>query len=82
MKQDGIRIYLEYAAVLDLHDLPNNSDLDMDKGSTAADVLRLGGVRDDQLRYVIPVINGAKRRIDTVLQDGDRLSLRLPLGGG
>jgi sulfur carrier protein ThiS len=82
MKRDSVRIHLEYAAVIDLRTLPNNTELDLQKGSTVADVLRLAGVRENQLGYVIPAINGARRRVDTVLQDGDRLSLRLPVGGG
>jgi sulfur carrier protein ThiS len=77
-----VRIHLEYAAVLHLPGLPNGGEVELSAGSTVADLLRRGGVREDQLRYVIPIVDGTRRRIDTVLEAGDRLVLRLPLGGG
>jgi hypothetical protein len=82
MPTHAIRIHLEYAAVLDLQGLPNRGELELPPGARVGDVLRLGGIRDEQAGYVISAVNGKRRRLDTVLQDGDRLSLRLPLGGG
>jgi hypothetical protein len=77
-----LRIHLEYTALLNLSGLPNGAVIDMPPGSTPADILRKGGVREDQLGAVIPVINGTRRRNDTPLEEGDRLTLRLPAGGG
>ena len=77
-----IRIHLEYAAVLELSGLPNGAHLDLPPGSTVADLLRRGGMREAHLGTVIPVVNGTRRRLEAPLEDGDRVSLRLPLGGG
>ena len=77
-----ITVFLEYAAILDLQDLPNHGRLSLQAGTTVADLLRRGRVREDQLHTVVAALNDVRRRLDTVLQDGDRLALRLPVGGG
>ena len=65
MSPERIRIHIAYAAVLHLSGLPNDADLDLPRGRTIADVLRRGGVREEQLGYVIPVVNGVRRSLET-----------------
>jgi sulfur carrier protein ThiS len=82
MERGPITVRVEYAAVLHLPGLANGTSVALAAGSTVADLLRKGGVPADKARFVIPVVNGAKSRLDASLSDGDRVVLRLPMGGG
>ena len=77
-----MKIHLEYTAVLDARGASSGSTLDLPNGTVVADVLDLLHVKKDHQRYVVPFVNGDKKRLNDTLRDGDKLILSLPVGGG
>jgi hypothetical protein len=51
-------------------------------GAAITDVLNLLLVKKDHQKYVVPFVNGDKKRLTDKLHDGDKLTLSLPVGGG
>ena len=77
-----MNILLEYTAVLDVQGVPSGSRLELPEGAGVADVLNLLRVRKEHQKYVVPFVNGEKKRLEDTLRDGDTLMLSLPIGGG
>lgn len=50
------------------------------EGLTVGDVVEAEGLRKSDVHIIL--VNGSHARFDTVLGDGDRLSLFPPVGGG
>ena len=77
-----MRILLEYTAVLDAKGVSSGSMVDLPDGAAVTDVLNLLLVKKDHQKYVVPFVNGEKKRLADKLRDGDKLTLSLPVGGG
>ena len=77
-----MKILLEYTAVLDAKGVPSGSVMDLPDGTIVTDVLDLLCVKKDHQKYVVPFVNGDKKRLTDKLRDGDKLTLSLPVGGG
>jgi hypothetical protein len=77
-----MNIHLEYTAVLDAKGASSGSVMDLPDGTTVEDVLDLLHVKADHQKYVVPFVNGEKKRLTDRLRDGDKLMLSLPVGGG
>jgi len=77
-----VKIHVTYAAVLKIDDVVSDSHVEIDDGTTIADFLTRCRVQQMHQRTIIPIVNGASRRLDYTLRDGDRLNLLLPVGGG
>jgi sulfur carrier protein ThiS len=82
MERPTIRIRVEYSAVLHLPGLPNRGAVELEVGSTVGQLLDRSGLAGDKTRFVVAVVNGARRRLHEVLENGDQVVLRLPVGGG
>jgi hypothetical protein len=68
--------------VLDAKGGPSGSEMDLPDGTVVSDVLDLLLVKKDHQKYVVPFVNGDKKRLTDKLRDGDKLTLSLPVGGG
>ena len=77
-----MKILLEYTAVLDAKGVSSGSVMDLPDGTIVTDVLDLLCVKKDHQKYVVPFVNGDKKRLTDILLDGDKLTLSLPVGGG
>jgi hypothetical protein len=77
-----MKILLEYTAVLDAKGVSSGSLVDLRDGAAITDVLDLLLVKKDHQKYVVPFVNGEKKRLADKLRDGDKLTLSLPVGGG
>jgi sulfur carrier protein ThiS len=77
-----MKITLTYNGVMDIKAYKRGSELEVEEGTTPSDVMDLCGIEARHKQYILPFINGDEVRSDAVLQDGDELSLFLPLGGG
>jgi hypothetical protein len=77
-----MKILLEYTAVLDAKGAASGSHVDLPDGAVVSDVLDLLHVKKDHQKYVVPFVNGDKKRLTDTLRDGDQLTLSLPVGGG
>lgn len=78
----AVKIHVTYAAVLKIDQVASGSHVEIDDGTTIADFLTRCSVQEAHQRYIIPIVNGESRRLDYTLQNGDRLNLLLPVGGG
>lgn len=77
-----MKILLEYTAVLDAKGVSSGSAMDLPDGATVKDVLDILLVKKDHQKYVVPFVNGDKKRLADKLRGGDKLTLSLPVGGG
>jgi hypothetical protein len=77
-----MKVHLEYTAVLDAKGVPSGSVMQLPDGAAITDVLNLLLVKKDHQKYVVPFVNGDKKRLADKLHDGDKLTLSLPVGGG
>lgn len=77
-----MKVLLEYTAVLDAKGVSSGSVIDLPDGAVVTDVLDLLHVKKDHQKYVVPFVNGDKKRLADKLHDGDKLTLSLPVGGG
>lgn len=77
-----MNIHLEYTAVLAIKGAANNSDVALEDGTTVGALLERLGIQPAHRKYVVVFVNGGKEKLATVLKDGDRVALSLPVGGG
>ena len=77
-----MKIHIEYTGVLAAKGVSSGSVVDLPDGSAVTDVLNFLCVKKDHQKYVVPFVNGDKKRLADRLHDGDKLVLSLPVGGG
>ena len=80
--QGKIKIKLTFTGVIDIKNAENNSIIKVEKGFSIGDVLAGLGVRKEHKRFIITIVNNEKQPQTYMLEDGDHLSLFLPVGGG
>ena len=73
---------IRYVGYLHLTGAENGGSVKIDGSTSVEDLLDRFRVRKEHQRYVVPVINGRKAKLSTILRDGDTLFLHLPAGGG
>lgn len=75
-----LHITLKLFATLRAH-APENADrFAIDPGTTVADVIRALNIPEKDAKLIF--VNNIRREHDTPLQDGDRLGIFPPVGGG
>lgn len=77
-----MEITVSFVGYLELPDIENNSRVILEEGTTVAAFLTEKGMSRRHQRHIIPIINEEEMRLSYTLQDGDRLMLFLPVGGG
>ncbi|MFH0954232.1 MAG: MoaD/ThiS family protein [Verrucomicrobiota bacterium] len=77
-----MRIHLEFAAVMDLKGAASGQALELAGGSTIADLMNHLKVKPQHQKFVVPFVNGEKKRPSAPLHENDRVFLSLPIGGG
>ena len=68
--------------MLVVHGLPPGGRLELDAGATAGDVLHCLQLSPAHQRAVTIFINDQRARPATLLKEGDRVFLGLPMSGG
>jgi sulfur carrier protein ThiS len=77
-----MKIYLEYVAMLVVHEARNGGTLDLPEEATVTDLLNQLRLSPAHQRVVTAFINERRVRSTARLSDGDRVFLGLPMGGG
>ncbi len=77
-----MQIIIEYMGFFRIEGVPNNSKLDIEPGTTVAQLLDQLKVKPEHRTYLKPIVNQERRSFDYTLQDGDHLFLYFPIGGG
>ena len=75
-------IEIKYVGKSDTLGLEHGTKLQVDEGTTIADVLDTVKVKKAFHKLVVPQVNGEHQRITYVLQANDELDFFLPIGGG
>jgi len=75
-------ITVEHSAVLKLKNVQNRGEMELPTDITIAALLNRLGIQAGQHKYLLIYVNGKKRSLSHILQDGDALQLFLPIGGG
>ena len=77
-----MRIQIERVAMLVVHGVPRDGGLDRPDGTTVGDLLQHLRLSPAHQRVVTVFVNETRVRPTTVLHDGDRVFLGLPMSGG
>lgn len=77
-----MKIYLEYVAMLVVHEARSGGTLDLPEEATVTDLLNQLRLSPAHQRVVTAFINERRVRSTARLSDGDRVFLGLPMGGG
>lgn len=77
-----MRITIEYIGFLKIEGVKSGSVVEFPDGIKASDVLDSVNLIGSYRKFIIPIINGERSSQDRVLNDGDRLFIYLPVGGG
>ncbi len=77
-----MRITIEYVGFLKIEAVKSGSSLEFPQGTTVSEVLDHLRLTAAWRKYIIPIVNSERSASDRVLNDGDRLFIFLPVGGG
>ena len=77
-----MKIKLSFVGYLELKGVKNGDVLELDEGTTVADLLTQHNIRKEHQRHIIPIVNAEENRLSYTLQEADELTLFLPVGGG
>ncbi len=77
-----MKIVLQRSAVLKLANVKSVGEVEVPHDTSIGGLLSSLGVREEQHKYLLCYVNGKKKSLSCVLQEGDRLQLFLPIGGG
>lgn len=75
-----LRLYATLVKYAEKNKIPQFSTVELEEGLTLANLLEKFGILSEHVR--IAMINGKRAELDQVLQDGDRVGLFPPVGGG
>ncbi|MBU1693062.1 MAG: MoaD/ThiS family protein [Verrucomicrobia bacterium] len=77
-----MRVTVEYTGLLDIKRVPSGGTVEVGDGATVSALLEQLGIDPGHRKFITPLVNNTKARISTVLADGDKVYLLLPVGGG
>jgi hypothetical protein len=77
-----MQVTIRHVGYLNLTGVENGASVKIDVSTSVENLLDRFRVRKEHQRYIVPVINGRKARLSTILRGGDSLFLHLPVGGG
>jgi hypothetical protein len=77
-----MRITIEYIGFLKIEGVKSGSIVEFPDGIKASDVLDRFNLVGSYRKFIIPIINGERSSQDRLLNDGDKLFIYLPVGGG
>ncbi len=77
-----ITIEVESTGLLHIEGLGKNGSIELNDGATIEDLLNQLKVQQDHQKFVGAFINGEERNRFTTLQNHDKVTLLLPIGGG
>lgn len=83
MNNDSIiKIHLEIAGPLYIEAVDKKSSLFVDNGTTISGLLEKLHVSKSHKPFISVFINGVEKKRSKILNDGDKVKLFLPTGGG
>ena len=77
-----MNVIVEYTGVLDIRVVPSGGTMELPSGATVSTLLERLGIDPAHRKYITPLVNNAKAKGSSVLADGDKVYLLLPVGGG
>ena len=77
-----MHVHIEYPAPLHLPGTPSGSRVTLPAGTTLSGLLDHLGVEPRHQPHVAAFVNGERIRPPSVLKDGDRVVLQVPISGG
>lgn len=75
-------ITVSFAGTIYIKNLKSGEKVHIDNDITISAFLLKNGLNACHLKLIIPVVNSVEQKLDYTLQDGDKLNLYLPIGGG
>ena len=77
-----MKVHLEYVALLQVKGARSGEEIALEDGATIGSLLALLHIRPEHQRVIAPFVNDRRGTLATRLQEGDRVFLALPVGGG
>ncbi len=77
-----MKIKLSYVSYLKINEVSNNSLIGIEAGTSIEQFIKMLDIKGDTRRFIIPTVNGQRRKLDYILQENDDLFLFVPVEGG
>jgi len=77
-----IKVEVESTGLLHIEGLGKGGFVGLASGATVTDLLNVLKIQRDHQKFVIAFVNGDEKNLSTPLQNGDKITLLLPIGGG
>ena len=77
-----MRVTVEFTGLLDIKVVKSGGSVELDEGATVGALLERLGIDERHRKFITPLVNNNKARISSVLSEGDKVYLLLPVGGG
>ena len=77
-----MKIYIEWIGLLHINGIKNKSFIELKDGSSISSLYDQIKIRKEHQKFISCFVNGSKKKMFSVLNDGDKVKLFLPTGGG
>ncbi len=77
-----IEVRIQFSGTPVFEGLQSGDAVELEEGTTVAELFTRFGVKESFQQYVIPYVNEDPRDLDYVFQDGDVLRPFVPVSGG
>ena len=77
-----MNIQINYSGIIDIKDVPSGAMIDVPEEFDLSQVLDQLGVRREHQKFIIPFVNNDEQSLSARLNEGDKVMLYLPVGGG
>lgn len=78
----SMKILIEYMGFFKIKDVPSKSEIEVEPDTSIEELLDQLDVKKEHRKYLTPLVQRKRQKLDYQLQDGDQLFLYYPVGGG
>jgi molybdopterin converting factor small subunit len=77
-----MKIYFEWIGLLHIQTAKNHSFIELESNSTISQLYDKLEIKKEHQKYISCFVNGSEKKMFSVLNEGDKIKLFLPTGGG
>lgn len=77
-----MKILIEYMGFFKIKDVPSKSEIEVEPDTSIEELLDQLDVKKEHRKFMTPLVQRKRQKMDYQLQEGDQLFLYYPVGGG